>query len=76
MMLFRDLSGNGEVFYLIKDCFQNKNLWNKDTTLRDNGIVTIGTCFAVINPKLIAKYMSSYIPLVVTKNPSLFSKLH
>ena len=26
MMLFRDLSGNGEVFYLIEDRFQNKKL--------------------------------------------------
>ena len=67
-MLFRDLSGDGEVFYLIEDRFQNKNLWNKDTTLRDNGVVTIGTRFAVVNPKPIAKYMSSDIPLVVTNN--------
>ena len=74
MMLFRDLSGNGEVFYLIEDHFQNKNLWNKDTTLRDNVVVTIGTCFAAINPKPITKYMPSDIPLIVANNSVIVLK--
>ena len=69
MILCRDLSGNdGEVCYLIEDRAQNKNLWNKDTTLRDNGVVTIGTCFAVANPKPIMKLMSGDIPLLITNN--------
>ena len=69
MILCRDLSGNdGEVCYLIEDRSQNKNLWNKDTTLRDNGVITIGTCFAVANPKPIMKLMSGDIPLLITNN--------
>ena len=74
MMLCHDLDGNGEVFYLIKDCAQNKNLWNKDTTLCNNGVVTIGTCFAIVNPNPMRNYFSSDIPLVITNNSVIVFK--
>ena len=47
----------------------NTALLLKDTTIRDNGVISIGTCFALSNPQLIAKYMEDDIPLITTKNP-------
>ena len=69
MLLLRDLSSNsGKCFYFVEDRRNNKCLFLKDTTMRDNGVISIGTCFALPNPQPVTKYMEDDIPLVITKN--------
>ena len=46
----------------------------KDTTLRDNGVITIGTYFTIPNPKAITTFMADDIPLVVTMHSVVILK--
>ena len=55
----------------------------KDTTLCDNGVIMIGTCFAIPNLKAIKTFMADDIPLVVIihsvvmlKHPELLKIAH
>ena len=69
MLLIRDLSSSSEkTFYLVEDRKNNTALFLKDTTICDNGVISIGTCFALPNPQPITKYMEDDILLITTKN--------
>ena len=59
---------DGLFFYMIEDRAQNNNMWKKDTTLCNNGVVTIGTCIEIPNAKPIESYITNDIPCVVTMN--------
>ena len=72
--LLRDLKTNGLIFNTIEDRAQKKSSWKKDTTLRNNGVVTIGTCITIPNTKSIKSYMVDDIPLFVTMNYAIVLK--
>ena len=68
MMLCHDLDGNSEVIFTSKIVLTTRTFFNRDVTLCNNGVVTIGTCFTIVNPKPIRNYFSSDIPLGITNN--------
>ena len=54
--------------YLVEGRSQNKKLWLKDTALRDNGEIIIGTYFAIPNLNAINTFMADDMSLVVAGN--------
>ena len=59
---------------MIEDRTQNKQLWKKDTILRDNGVLTIGIYIIISNAKPIKRYMANAIPIVVIMNYGIVLK--
>ena len=45
---------------------QNTSLWNRNVELRDNGVLSIGTVFRIIDPCPIGSLMASDITLLNT----------
>ena len=74
MFLFRYLQSKGQIMYLIEGCSQKKKLRLKDTTLRDNSVVTIGTCLSIPSSKAVKIFMADDIFLVITRNSVIVLK--
>ena len=67
MFLCRDMSSDdGRVVQIIENGSRNKDLWCNDTGMRDDGNITIGTCFSVFNPRPIEDYLAGDVPLLDT----------
>ena len=61
------MSKNGETVYLtFNTTSENKNMWSKAMELRDNGVFSIGTCFAVLAPRRVVQKYNNDVPLVYT----------
>lgn len=68
MFLFRELDSKiGQVVYMIKSSGQNDRLWVRNAELCDNGIITIGTCVAVIRPCPIVNQLCNEVPLLESR---------
>ena len=66
MFLFCDtLTEDGKVVQMIENGNRNKDLWKNNTGMRDDGGITIGTCFSIFNPRLIEDYFAGDVPLRV-----------
>ena len=51
MFLFREISSRvGQVLYMIESRTSNEKLWGRQPEFRDNGVLTVGRCIAVICP--------------------------
>ncbi len=65
LFLFRDVaSSEGQVVYMIEGNNLNDKLWARDSMLRDDGDVTIGTYIALLNPCPITSTWCNEIPIV------------
>lgn len=65
LFLFRDLlSLDGKVVYMVEGKSMNDKLWTRYPLLRDNGVLTIGTYIAIINPHPINQWFCNEIPIV------------
>ena len=56
----------GTLYYLIQSTVQHDNLWNFNRSICDNGDITIGTTFCILNPRPIERYMAGQIPIIKT----------
>lgn len=64
MFLFREItSTTGQMVYYLETSGQNK-IWNKNPQLRDSGVVTIGTCIALLAPEKIVNMLGNEIPII------------
>lgn len=83
LLLFRDIScKKGQVVYIVEGRHVNDHLWLRYPLLRDNGVVTIGTYIAIINPLPITTMFCNEIPMIechggcfVMKDPTAMSEI-
>ena len=77
MFLVQDLySQNGEVAWMIENhnTDMNAKLWTRDTTNRDNGVITVGTIFAIIDPEPVTKRFENIVPILETRSRAFIMK--
>ena len=68
--VMNETEGNALVYMMEADN-QNKKLWGRNPTLRDDGTVAIGTIIRVMNPMPIESIMPDGIPSLVTRFPGV-----
>ena len=65
LFLFRDLgSVDGKVLYIVESKCMNEKLWGRFPTLRDNGVLTIGSYVGIMNPQPITQRFCNEIPIL------------
>ena len=75
IMMFRFVSETpndftNRLFYVMQNNTTNVNFFDRNTNFRDNGVCTIGTLFAIVNPDPIENYMQG-IPMITTKERAI-----
>ena len=73
--IFSETEGN-LLIYLMESPSLNKNtnLWLNNVELRDNGVISVGTVFRIINPLPVTNYLRGDIPLIETQHPVIVLK--
>ena len=69
LFLFKVMSkkeGDALVYVMVTDT-QNKKLWGRNTTQRDDGTIAVGTCIRIFRPLPIESVMPDGIPSLVTR---------
>ena len=70
LFLVLDLKDEGgAVYYIVQNNVKHKNMWNYNRSIRDNGVITIGTTFCMLNPKPIETILANDIPIIETDHP-------
>ena len=70
LFLVLDLKDDGgAVYYIVQNNVKHKNMWNYNRSIRDNGVITIGTTFCMLNPKPIETILANDIPIIETDHP-------
>ena len=70
LFLVLDLKDEGGgVYYIIQNNVKHKNMWNYNRSIRDNGAITIGTTFCLLNPKPIDTILANDIPIIESDHP-------
>ena len=64
----------GEVVYIIESNHVNKFLWKRESELRDNGVLTIGTCIAILNPLPIKALLGGKVPIIESRGSCIILK--
>ena len=62
---------HGQTVYLVQGRGIGEHLWSKNTNLRDDGVLSIGTTLALYNPKAITKLLANEIPIIETNSSLL-----
>jgi hypothetical protein len=68
--VMNETGGNGLV-YMMEAENQNKKLWGRNPTLRDDGTIAIGTIIRIMNPMPIESIMPDGIPSLITRFPGV-----
>ena len=75
-------SKTGQTACIMESRSCNALLWRKNPILRDNGVVTIGACIAMLNPLPIEHQLSGDVPMMQTdfgcialKKPSVLGEI-
>ena len=75
MFLFREITSRiGQVVYMIESRISNEKLWGRQPEFRDNGVLTIGRCIAVICPTPIQNLLKDEVPILETRHPAVLMK--
>ena len=75
MFLFREISSRvGQVLYMIESRTSNEKLWGRQPEFRDNGVLTVGRCIAVICPTPIQNLLKDEVPILETRHPAVLMK--
>ena len=64
----------GEVVYIIESNHVNKFLWKRDSELRDNNVLTIGKCIAILNPLPIKALLGGKVPIIESRGSCVILK--
>ena len=61
---------SNRLFYVMQNSTTNVTFFDRNTNFRDNGVCTISTLFAIVNPDPIENYMQG-IPMITTKERAI-----
>lgn len=68
MYMFRDLeSKDGKVVQIIQQGPRNKEIWGNESSVRDNGILGVGSCVFITDMKPVTDYLAGDIPIIDTE---------
>ena len=59
---------------MIESRTSNEKLWGCQPEFRNNGVLTVGRCIAVICPTPIQNLLSDEIPILETRHPAVLMK--